>query len=152
MKTWLGTMVAALMMAAMATTAVSAQEMSFRSGVVTGISTVQVPVQSSSGNNGASRTGGALGRAMGRIAGRAAARMAGEYSYDAAVIASDATEDTLAGATTGAGGQMKTAYMVMVRFEDGQESAIQIDNASHLKSGRRVRVFGSGSDAQIVAQ
>ena len=65
-----------------------------------------------------------------------------------------ATQDTLASAgNAGSGaGRMMTAYLVMVRFDNGQESAIQLASASHLKSGRKVRVFGSGSDAQIVPQ
>ncbi len=157
MKSWLSTAAVALMMAAIATTTTAAaQEMSFRSGVVTGIAPVQVAAsQTISSNSAPSQTGGALGRAMGRFAGRAAARIGGEYSYDAASIASGATQDTLASANTrapAAGGATTTAYMVMIRFDDGQESAIQIADASNLKSGGRVRVFGSGSAAQIVPQ
>lgn len=42
--------------------------------------------------------------------------------------------------------------MVMIKFDDGSESAIQSAQANALRVGTRVRVFGSGSAAQIVAE
>lgn len=131
-----------------ASASVSAQEMSVRKGIVTGISPIQVQSQKTSGG---SATGGALGRMFGRALGRAAAKAAGEYSYEAYEVGSSVGRDVAANAG-GNGGQQATAYMVMIKFDDGDESAIQSAQISNLRIGGRVRVFGSGSSAQIVAE
>lgn len=128
----------------------AAQEMSFRSGVITGITPVQVPA-STSQQAAPTRTGGAFGRALGRVAGRAASRVTGEYSYEAYDMASSATQDVVGGAAAAPGAAMMTAYMVMLRFDDGSESAIRAPSADRLRVGARARVFGTGSSAQIVA-
>jgi len=133
--------------------ATGAQEMSFRSGTVTGISTMQVPVTAGQQRSEPSRGGGALGRALGRMAGRAASRVTGEYSYEAYEVASGVTRDVVEGAATPtAGGAMATVFMVMLRFDDGSESAIRAADASGLRVGARARVFGSGDSARIVAE
>ena len=134
-----------------------AQEMSFRKGVVTGISPIQVQAQQQQASNGGnSRVGGALGRMFGRAVGRAASRATGEYSYEAYDVANSAAQDVASGATSGGGapaaGKTTSAFMVMVKFDDGSESAIQSAQVSNLRIGGRVRVFGSGSSAQIVAE
>lgn len=155
MKSWLSKAAIAMLVAAIASTAASAQEMSFRSGVVTAVAPIQVAAGSAGQTAAApTRTGGAMGRAMARMASRAAARMGGEYGYEAASLASGATQDTMDAAARApqAGAATTTAYMVMIRFDDGQETAIQSFDASRLAPGSRVRVFGSGSAAQIVAQ
>lgn len=137
---------------ALAVSNASAQEMSFRSGLITGISPIQVAAAQQQ-QAAPSRTSGAFGRALGRIAGRAAANVAGEYSYDAYQVASGAAQDVAsAAATTPAGAQMVTAYMVMLKFDDGSESAIQAAHTNGLQVGARARVFGSGASAQIVAE
>ena len=157
MASWKSLIAAFALLAAGAATTAAAQEMSFRSGVVTAVAPIQVAaVTAGQASAAPSRTGGAMGRAMGRMASRAAARMGGEYGYEAASLASGVTQDTMdaaaraprAGSTT----TTTTAYMVMIRFDDGQESAIQSVDASQLAPGSRVRVFGSGNAAQIVAQ
>lgn len=130
---------------------VSAQEMSVRKGVVTGISPIQVQAQGSQQPAQRSAAGGAMGRMFGRAVGRAVSRATGEYSYEAAEVASGAIQDASSGAGS-SGGQMVTAYMVMIRFDDGNESAIQSAQSSNLRVGGRVRVFGSGSSSQIVAE
>ena len=138
---------------ALAVSNVSAQEMSFRSGLITGISPIQVAAAAQQQQAAPSRTGGAFGRALGRIAGRAAANVAGEYSYDAYQVASGVAQDAAsAAAAAPAGAQMVTAYMVMLKFDDGSESAIQAASANGLQVGARARVFGSGAGAQIVAE
>jgi len=132
---------------------VPAQEMAFRSGLITAISPIQVAVASQQQAAAPSRTSGALGRALGRIAGRAASNVAGEYAYDAYQVASGAAQDVVAsGAATPAIGQSATAYMVMLKFDDGSESAIQSTHTNGLQVGSRARVFGSGAGAQIVAE
>ena len=132
---------------------VSAQEMSFRSGLITAISPNQVAVASQQQAAAPSRTSGAFGRALGRIAGRAASNVAGEYAYDAYQVASGVAQDAVAGAaSTPAAGQAVTAYMVMLKFDDGSESAIQSAHTNGLQVGSRARVFGSGASAQIVAE
>ncbi|VXB96040.1 conserved exported hypothetical protein [Luteimonas sp. 9C] len=139
--------------AALAAGHVAAQEMSFRSGLITGISPMQVPA-SAQPQTKPSQTGGAFGRALGRMAGRAASRVTGEYSYEAYEVASGATRDMVEGATAApaAGAQMVTAYMVMIRFDDGSESAIRAASANGLQVGARARVFGTGQSAQIVME
>jgi outer membrane lipoprotein SlyB len=128
----------------------SAQEMSVRKGVVTSIAPIQVDVQSQAPQR-KSATGGAFGRALSRTVGRAAARVAGDHSYDAYDVASSATRDATTNAGSGGATVEKaTAYMVMIRFDDGTESAIQAADASRLAVGGRVNVFGSGASAQVV--
>lgn len=143
---------ATMLMLMLASAASFAQETSFRSGVVTDITPIQVPAQAQPQQQN-NRTTGALGRMLGRAAGRAVSRVTGDYSYDAYQVANATTQDVVADVAAGAtasGGQTETAYMVLVKFDDGQESAIQIPNASHLSKGGRVRVFGSGRSIQIV--
>lgn len=155
MASWKSLIAAFALLAAGAATTAAAQEMSFRSGVVTAVAPIQVAAGHAGQASAApSRTGGAMGRAMSRMASRAAARMGGEYGYEAASLASGVTQDTMDAAARApqAGAATTTAYMVMIRFDDGQESAIQSVDASRLAPGNRVRVFGSGSAAQIVAQ
>lgn len=139
---------------ALTTFAAAAQEMSFRSGTITGISSMQVAASATPQQSAPSRTGGAFGRALGRMAGRAASRVTGEYSYEAYEVASEAAQDvvSVAAAPAAAGGQMVTAFMVMLRFDDGSESAIRAASANGLSVGARARVFGSGDGAQIVAE
>lgn len=129
-----------------------AQEMSFRSGVVTGISPIQVQGQQASSNSGGSATGGALGRMFGRALGRAVGKAVGDsqMAYDASSVAQGMAQDATTTRQQG-GGPTSTAYMVMIRFDDGNQSAIQSPHANNLKVGGRVKVFGSGSSAQIVA-
>ncbi|MBB1087108.1 hypothetical protein H4F99_01245 [Lysobacter sp. SG-8] len=128
-----------------------AQEMAIRSGEVTAIVPIEAEGQPAPRSSSNSATSSALGRALGRVAGRTAARVAGDYSYDAYDVASsatrDATDNAAQAAATPAPG---TAYMVMIRFEDGSESAIQTDDASGLAVGGRVKVLGSGSSARLV--
>lgn len=147
---WIGALACGLAMAAMST---SAQEMSFRSGTVTGISPIQVAATASTQQAKPARTTGALGRALGNMAGRAASRVGGGYSYDAYQVASSATQDVVegVGAAPVAGGTV-TAYMVLMRFDDGSESAIQAAGLDGLAVGKRARVFGAGAGAQIVAE
>ncbi len=146
---WLrGMAVSALMLGA----AAGAQEMSFRSGVVTGITPVQVAAAQSQ-QSPPSRGGGALGRALGRVAGRAASRVSGEYAYEAYDVASGTARDLVDVATVpGAAAGTVTAYLVTLRFDDGSESAIRSAEAGALRVGARARVFGSGASAQIVAE
>lgn len=132
---------------------VAAQEMSFRSGLITGISPMQVAA-SGQQQSKPSQTSGAFGRALGRMAGRAASRVTGEYSYEAYEVASGAARDVVDGAAAApaAGGQTVTAYMVMIKFDDGSESAIRAASADGLKVGARARVFGTGQGAQIAME
>ncbi|MDR7192220.1 hypothetical protein [Luteimonas terrae] len=127
--------------------------MSFRSGLITGISPMQVAATAQQQAK-PSQTTGAFGRALGRVAGRAASRVTGEYSYEAYEVASGAARDVVEGAAAApaAGGQAVTAYMVMMRFDDGTESAIRAASAEGLKVGARARVFGAGQSAQIVME
>lgn len=146
---------AAVLACAAALTGVNAaaQEMSFRSGVITAITPMQVEAPAERQANRPSRGGGAFGRALGRAAGRAASRVTGEYSYEAYDIASGTTRDLVDGATApAAGARLVTAYMVMLRFDDGSESAVRAPSADRLRVGARARVFGSGNDARIVAE
>lgn len=129
---------------------VSAQEMSVRKGVVTGISPIQVQGQGSQSGQ-SSAAGGVMGRMFGRAIGRAAVRASGQYAYEVAEVADGAIQDATSGAASG-GGRTVTAYMVMIRFDDGNESAIQSAQSNNLRVGGRVRVFGSGSSSQIVAE
>ncbi len=138
---------------ALAAFAATAQEMSFRSGTITGISPMQVPASASAPRSEPSRTGGAFGRVLGRVAGRAASRVTGEYSYEAYEVASGVARDVVdVAAAPAPGGAMVTAFMVMLRFDDGSESAIRAASANGLRVGARARVFGSGDSAQIVAE
>lgn len=132
----------------------AAQEMSFRSGTITGINPMQVAATATTQQREPSRTNGAFGRALGRMAGRAASRVTGEYSYEAYEVASGAAQDVVAGAAAAPapGSQTVTAFMVMMRFDDGSESAIRAARADGLRVGARARVFGSGESAQIVAE
>ncbi|MCD9006730.1 hypothetical protein LDO31_10880 [Luteimonas sp. XNQY3] len=132
---------------------VAAQEMSFRSGLITGISPMQVAAAAQQQAK-PSQTSGALGRALGRMAGRAASRVTGEYAYEAYEVASGATRDVVEGAAAApaAGVPTVTAYMVMLKFDDGSESAIRAASADGLRVGARARVFGTGQSAQIVME
>ena len=57
-----------------------------------------------------------------------------------------------AAAAPAAGARTVTAYMVMLRFDEGGESAIRAASVDNLRVGARARVFGSGANAQIVAE
>ena len=133
---------------------VAAQEMSFRSGLITGISPMQIAAAAAQQQAKPSQTTGALGRALGRMAGRAASRVTGEYSYEAYEVASGAAQDVVQGAAAAptAGVPTVTAYMVMLKFDDGSESAIRAASADGLRVGARARVFGAGQSAQIVME
>ncbi|HST45664.1 MAG TPA: hypothetical protein VLK29_10630 [Luteimonas sp.] len=146
--------VAVALWSAMALSApATAQETSIRNGVITGIVPVQVAAAQPSTLQPGSRTAGVLGRALGRVAGRAAGRVAGDHAYEAVYLANEATQETVLAAAGAAGRPaVRTAYRVMVRFDDGLESSIQIADASHLQSGRRVKVMGSGAGVQILPQ
>src|SRR5690606_41587102 len=94
--------------------------------------------------------GNALTRSLSRVAGRAASR-ATDGSYEAYDVASSVTRDATASTTTAASApRAGTAYMVMIRFDDGSESAIQSADAGGLAVGDPVRVLGSGQTAQII--
>ncbi|WP_143703859.1 hypothetical protein [Luteimonas rhizosphaerae] len=141
--------VMALVFAA-ASAGADAQEMQLRSGVVTAITAIQqaVAAQPRPASNG----GGALGRAFGRVAGRAVGRMTndGVLANDAYQISSGLGQDLTAG--QGGAQATGTAYLVLVRFNDGTESAIQTASASNLAIGHRVRVIGTGNSAQVVPE
>jgi len=145
-------LVASGLLLMLASLGASAQEMSIRKGIVTGLSPIQVQAGQSSDRSGGSATGGAFGRILGRTVGRVVAKATGDYSdaYEAREIVDGASQDIAAGA--GNGDKMVAAYMVTIRFDDGNESAIQSARADHLRVGGRVRVFGSGSSTQIVAE
>ena len=128
----------------------AAQEMSFRKGVVTGITPVQVQAQASSSSSGRSATGGALGRVFGRALGRAVSKAAGQYSPEAYEVGSSLAQDAAASTRSG-GGKQVTACLVMVRFDNGSESAIQAASVDNLRIGGRINVLGSGSSTQVVA-
>lgn len=148
---WIRTAVVACGLAMLGAHA-AAQEMTFRSGVITGITPMQVEAAAGA-PPAASRTAGAFGRALGRAAGRAASRVTGEYTYEAYDVASSTTSDLVSGmAAATSGARTVTAYMVMLRFDDGGESAIRAANVDSLRVGARARVFGSGTGAQIVAE
>ncbi len=140
--------------AVLAVANVAAQEMSFRSGLITGISPMQVAAAAAPQQAKPSQAGGAFGRALGRMAGRAASRVTGEYSYEAYEVASGAAQDVVQGAAAApaAGVPTVTAYMVMLKFDDGSESAIRAASADGLRVGARARVFGTGQSAQIVME
>ena len=91
-------------------------------------------------------TGGAFGRILGRTVGRLVAKATGDYSdaYEAREIVDGASQDIAAGA--GNGGKTVAAYMATIRFDDGNESAIQSARADHLRAGGREPVGGIRSD------
>ena len=151
MKTGSLMVAVALWLAAAVYAPAMAQEASVRNGVVTGIVPVQVAAAPPSTPQPGARTAGVLGRALGRIAGRAAGRVGGDHAYEAVYVANEATQETVL-AAAGMGGRqtMRTAYLVMVEFDDGLESSIQIADASHLRTGRRVKVIGWGQGVQIL--
>lgn len=135
-------------------TVAAAQEVAIRKGVVTGIAPIQVQVQVQAQAARPQRptsTGNALTRSLSRLAGRAASN-ATDGSYDAYDIASSATRDATTSTTAAASARQNTgtAYMVMIKFDDGSESAIQSADASGLAVGAPVRVLGSGESAQII--
>ncbi|MGQ4659589.1 hypothetical protein [Lysobacter sp. F6437] len=128
----------------------AAQEVAIRKGVVTGIAPVQVQTQAAEPQR-PSATGNALTRSLARLAGRTAANATGGYSSEAYDVASSATRDATDTARVAAPGtQTSAAYMVMIRFDDSSESAIQTADASRLSVGDQVRVLGSGDSAQII--
>lgn len=129
--------------------------MSVRKGVITGISPIQVSAEPSPEKRTGSATTSKLGRIFGRVIGRTVAKAAGEYGYEAAEVASGVAQDVADGAGTksaAGSGNRVTAYLVMIRFNDGNESAIQSAAVDNLRVGGRVRVFGSGSSTQIVPE
>lgn len=147
-------MIAALVFGGMFSSALAtAQEMSFRRGVVTGIAPIQVQAQAQTqtASSGSTATGGALGRAFGRALGRVAAKAGGEYGYEAANVASSVVQDVASTprSSPAAGGTV-AAYVIMIRFDNGSESAIQAASANGLRVGGKVNVIGSGSATQVV--
>lgn len=148
MKASMFAMVTSMCMAMMSL-AGHAQEMAFRKGVVTGISPIQVQAQGASTQSSGSATGGAVGRMFGRALGRAVSKAAGEYSPEAYDIGNSLVADAGASARTG-GGKMVTAYLVMVRFDNGSESAIQASSIDNLRVGSKVNVIGSGSGTRVM--
>lgn len=130
--------------------AAGAQEVSFRNGVITGISPIQMAAQGSQRQSATkSAAGRAFGRSLGRLAGRAMAKVGGgEYAGDAYDVASGVAQDAVAGnAHTGA---TIMGAMVIVKFDDGGETGFQMPSANGLRVGQKVRVLGSGSDARVV--
>lgn len=143
--------VAAGLCMALVSLAGHAQEMSFRKGVITGISPIQVQAsQAAATQSGGSATGGAVGRMFGRALGRAVSKAAGEYSSEVSEIGNSLIADAGAGARSGGGGKTVTAYLVMVRFDNGSESAIQASSIENLRVGSKVNVVGSGSATQVM--
>jgi hypothetical protein len=136
-----------------ASLAAPAQEMSVRHGLVTGISPIQVQAAQASNRSGRSATGGAVSRIFSRTVGRAVAKATGDYSdaYEAREIVDGASQDMAANGG-GSGGATTTAYMITIKFDEGGESAIQSARADNLRVGGRVKVFGTGSSTQVVAE
>ena len=130
----------------------AAQEMSFRSGVVTDIAPIQVEVKKEQKTVKQSALGRAMGRVGLRAVSRAVMRVGGEHTADVIDVGASAVQDGMNASVGSDGGKTATSYMVIVRFDDGRESAIQSADATSLSVGSRVRVFGSGSSARIVAQ
>ena len=147
-------LVASSLLLVLVSVGASAQEMSIRKGVVTALSPIQVQAERSSGRSGGSATGGAFGRILGRTVGRVVAKATGDYSdaYEAREIVDGASRDIATGADNGGDGKTVAAYMVAIRFDDGNESAIQSARVDNLRVGVRVKVFGSGSSTQVVAE
>ncbi|MCF7223335.1 hypothetical protein [Marilutibacter chinensis] len=139
----------------LASTGAWAQEMSFRSGVVTDIDTIQVPEnrqQEQEPSKAQSAVGRAVGRTVKRALWRAALNSSSEHAYDTYDVASGAVDDTAEVVVENRSGQAATAYLVMIRFDDGSQSAIQAVQVDELQVGGRVRVFGSGESARIMPE
>lgn len=133
--------------------AASAQEVSFRNGVITGISPIQVAAAQSSQRQSATKSaaGRAFGRSLGRLAGRAMAKVGGgEYAGDAYDVASGVAQDAVAGNANQTAGATTTGAMIIVKFDGGGETGFQMPSADGFRVGQKVRVLGSGSDARIV--
>lgn len=141
----------ALFASLMAVSATSfAQEMSLRSGTVVGITATQgesqpTPKQKSETGK---RVGGALGRALGYAVN---ANSSHYYGYEAA-NAGQAIGEAVGGGTNESGSTRASAYLIMIEFDDGGSAAVKRPSADGLSVGSRVRVVGSGNDAQVVAQ
>lgn len=125
------------------------QEMSVRRGVVTAMDPVQTSEssQESAMSSNKRRLGGLLGRAVGRVVGTK-----NQYYYDAVSTSESLGEElAVAGDSRGAGHPVNT--MVMIRFDNGDETGIvrSNDKLRGLRVGRRVKVIGSGSSAMIMA-
>lgn len=131
--------------------AAGAQEVSFRNGVITGISPIQMAAQGSQRQSATkSAAGRAFGRSLGRLAGRAMAKVGGgEYAGDAYDVASGVAQDAVAGNANQSGATV-TGAMVIVKFDDGGETGFQMPSANGFRVGQKVRVLGSGSDARVV--
>lgn len=136
----------------------NAQEISFRNATIVEISEIEVPASSvrrNSGGDSAVKRAGlrSLRRALDRGIARAASRVGGgEYAYDVYDVGSGVAEDVVDGvanAGESSGGATVKAHLVVVRFEGGGETGIQVESVRGLRVGQRVRVMGSGSSARI---
>ena len=141
----------ALFASLMAVSATSfAQEMSLRSGTVVGITATQGESQQAPKQK--SETGKRVGGALGRALGYAVNRNSGHYyGYEAANAGQAIGEAVGEGGAEG-GNSGASAYLIMIEFDDGGSAAVKRASANGLSVGSRVRVVGSGSDAQVVAQ
>src|SRR5688500_6747897 len=97
MKSLIGTFVV-VMSLLLATTNANAQEMSFRSGVVTGVTPMQVQAEQASTGGGGSRVGGALGRMFGRAVGKAGSRATGGGAHEGCDVGNRAAQRVAQGA------------------------------------------------------
>lgn len=142
----------ALFASLMAVSATSfAQEMSLRSGTVIGITATQgesqqAPKQKSETGK---RVGGALGRALGYAVN---ANSSHYYGYEAANAGQAIGEAVGEGGAESGNSGAASAYLIMIEFDDGGSAAVKRASVNGLSVGSRVRVVGSGSDAQVVAQ
>ena len=137
----------------LASTAAWAQEMSFRSGVITDIETIQVAATQPQENSRAQSAGArAVGRTVKRALWRAALNSSSDHAYDTYDVASGAVDDTAEVVAENRADARNTAYLVMIRFDDGSQSAIQAGEVEKLQVGARVRVLGSGDSARIMPE
>lgn len=136
----------------------NAQEVSFRNATIVEISEIEVPASSargsSEGNSATKRAGmRSIKRALNRGIARAAYRIGGgEYAADVYDVGSSVAEDVVDGVANSGGsarGATAKAHLVVVRFEGGGETGIQVESVRGLRVGQRVRVMGSGSSARI---
>jgi outer membrane lipoprotein SlyB len=140
----------ALFASLMAISATSfAQEMALRSGTVVGITATQGDSQPAKQK---SETGKRVGGALGRALGYAVNRNSGHYyGYEAANAGQAIGEAVGEGGSEG-GNSGTSVYLILVEFDDGGSAAIKRSSSNGLSVGSRVRVVGSGNDAQVIAQ
>ena len=126
-----------------------AQEVAMRSGVIVGIKTTQNAAEAAPREQ--SETGRRLGSALGRFVGATVQRHSGHYYGYEAVNAGEA----IGGAVGSSGSQSaagSSAYLIMVKFDDGGTTAVKQDASNGLRVGSRVYVMGEGSQAEVVAE